>query len=57
MEITCADCGCLVERGVVVTPCDRYPTCCCVHLPERRASGEDGVGDPPSPRSVPRGVP
>lgn len=33
MEITCADCGCLVERGVVVTPCDRHPSCCCAHLP------------------------
>ena len=43
MEIACADCGCLVERGVVVTPCARYPACCCAHLPQRhvgRARGD-----------------
>jgi len=34
VEITCADCGCLVDRGIVITPCDRYPTCCCAHLPQ-----------------------
>jgi hypothetical protein len=28
MLITCADCGCLVDRGKVVTPCDRHPECC-----------------------------
>jgi aminoglycoside 6'-N-acetyltransferase len=32
VELTCADCGCLVERGVVITPCDRHPACCCQHL-------------------------
>jgi len=37
MEMTCADCGCLVERGVVVEVCDRHPACCCAELP-RRAS-------------------
>jgi hypothetical protein len=33
MEITCADCGCLVDRGVVVQACERYPGCCCGELP------------------------
>lgn len=35
MEITCAECGCLVERGVIVTPCDAHPACCCTDLPVR----------------------
>jgi hypothetical protein len=26
MKITCADCGCLVDRGVIVRPCDSHPT-------------------------------
>jgi hypothetical protein len=33
MEITCADCGCLVERGIVIVPCDQHPDCCCGALP------------------------
>jgi len=37
MEITCADCGCLVDRGIVVRPCERYPRCCCDQLPDRSA--------------------
>ena len=32
VEIYCADCGCLVERGVRVIPCDT-PECCCLDLP------------------------
>lgn len=32
MEIYCADCGCLVERGVRVVPCET-PECCCLDLP------------------------
>jgi hypothetical protein len=35
MEIICADCGCLVDRGVIVTPCDAYPNCCCAELSVR----------------------
>ena len=35
MAITCAECGCLVDRGVIVTPCDAYPECCCTDLPLR----------------------
>jgi len=37
MEIACADCGCLVDRGMVIRPCDRYPSCCCGELPQRLA--------------------
>jgi hypothetical protein len=33
MEITCAECGCLVDHGVVVKRCEDYPNCCCQHLP------------------------
>jgi hypothetical protein len=32
MEITRADCGCLVDRGVFVRRCDRHPDCCCRDL-------------------------
>jgi hypothetical protein len=32
MEIYCADCGCLVERGVVIIPCGT-DECCCAQLP------------------------
>jgi hypothetical protein len=35
MEINCADCGCLVERGAIVTPCVAYPNCCCAELSVR----------------------
>ena len=33
MEIACADCGCLVDRGVIVRTCDKHPDCCCRDLP------------------------
>ena len=33
MEILCAECGCLVERGSVITRCGR-PDCCCAPLPD-----------------------
>ena len=32
VEMYCADCGCLIERGVRVVPCDSGD-CCCVDLP------------------------
>jgi hypothetical protein len=38
MVILCADCGCLVDRGVRITVC-ADPMCCCRDLPIR----EDGV--------------
>ncbi len=34
MEIRCAECGCVVDRGVRVTPCGD-PECCCKELPVR----------------------
>jgi hypothetical protein len=33
MEILCAQCGCLVKRGSVVTRCGTSD-CCCAHLPD-----------------------
>jgi hypothetical protein len=32
MEITCAGCGCVVDRGVIITRCDTHPRCCCGEL-------------------------
>lgn len=40
MEISCAGCGCIVDRGVVTSPCDRHPTCCCADLPQRPEEAE-----------------
>lgn len=40
MTIICADCGCLVDRGVIVTPCAVYPSCCCADLSVRRLEPE-----------------
>jgi hypothetical protein len=34
MEIMCAECGCVVDRGTVVERCED-PDCCCAHLPVR----------------------
>jgi hypothetical protein len=33
MEVTCADCSCRVDQGVIIEPCERYPECCCRDLP------------------------
>jgi hypothetical protein len=38
MEMLCAGCGCLVERGVRVVVCDD-PNCCCQQVPVRKESG------------------
>ena len=32
MQVTCADCGCLVDRGEILEPCDKHPDCCCREL-------------------------
>jgi hypothetical protein len=37
MEILCADCGCLVDRGVRITVCSD-PNCCCNNLPIREST-------------------
>jgi hypothetical protein len=34
MEVSCAECGCLVDSGEVVKRC-RQPGCCCKDLPDR----------------------
>jgi hypothetical protein len=41
VEIECADCGCLVERGVIVTACVGYPSCCCGSLRQASADRRD----------------
>jgi hypothetical protein len=33
MEIRCADCSCVVDRGAILEPCAEYPACCCRELP------------------------
>jgi hypothetical protein len=39
MEMHCADCGCLVEGGVRVVPCNTAE-CCCLDLPIRARTVE-----------------
>jgi len=34
MQVECAECGCVVDRGVVVRRCDQ-DGCCCADLPDR----------------------
>jgi len=34
MEMRCADCGCLVDRGEVVERCSNSE-CCCKDLPDK----------------------
>jgi hypothetical protein len=36
MEIACAECGCVVDRGVRMIPC-KDTECCCRELPIREA--------------------
>ena len=33
--MSCADCGCQVERAQIVSPCDAYRDCCCSEVPRR----------------------
>ena len=35
MQITCAECGCVVDRGEIVGPCGQHPECCCRDLGSR----------------------
>jgi hypothetical protein len=35
MEIACAGCGCVVDRGVIIKRCDSHRRCCCGELPVR----------------------
>lgn len=32
MQIACADCGCIVDHGLITEPCAQYPGCCCAGL-------------------------
>jgi hypothetical protein len=36
VQIHCADCGCFVDRGVVIRPCES-DECCCTDLPGRES--------------------
>lgn len=40
--MACADCGCVVEQGVIVKACVRYPDCCCRELALAGAAPTDG---------------
>lgn len=44
MRFECADCGCTVDRGIVVTACEDS-ACCCLDLP--RAPGSPGLAGAP----------
>jgi hypothetical protein len=35
MVIACAECGCVVDHGVIVEGCETHPDCCCRDLPVR----------------------
>lgn len=41
MAMGCAECGCVVNRGVIVGACDRHPGCCC-----RDLAVQDNASDP-----------
>lgn len=43
MDMGCAECGCVVNRGVIVGACDRYPECCCRDLSVKTGSGAPTV--------------
>ena len=34
VKVSCADCGCVVDKGVRLVPCGKSD-CCCQHLPVR----------------------
>jgi hypothetical protein len=42
MEVYCAGCGCLVERGIRIVPCGS-PQCCCRELPLRGDGYEESA--------------
>ena len=45
MRMGCADCGCVVDRGVRIGVCDDGERCCCAALP-RNDSDVSGEADP-----------
>lgn len=38
MRIACADCGCVVDRGLILERCDKHPDCCCADLDGRESA-------------------
>lgn len=40
----CADCGCVVNRGVIVRACDQYPDCCCRELSVKKDISDSQEG-------------
>jgi hypothetical protein len=42
MRIECAECGCLVDHGVVVEPC-HGSECCCLELPRAVEAKRDAA--------------
>ena len=52
MQIACAECGCVVDRGIIVEPCAKHPDCCCSQLAfaardSRPPSNQDGPTETP----------
>jgi hypothetical protein len=47
MRMACADCGCVVDRGVRVEVCDDAERCCCAAL-SREDTDSSGEADPGS---------
>jgi hypothetical protein len=43
MRMECADCGCVVDRGVVVEACGGQE-CCCLELPREKDAEPDVSG-------------
>lgn len=43
MQVECAECGCKVDRGVIVAACSNYPTCCCGTLPRDLEAIDDAA--------------
>jgi hypothetical protein len=48
VNIVCADCGCLVDRGARVESC-MDPTCCCRHLPQTDPDSRGAPASLPDP--------
>lgn len=45
VRIACAECGCLVDRGVVIGGCANHTQCCCGDLPNRVPLDDGSAGD------------
>jgi hypothetical protein len=38
MKVLCAECGCVVDAGEIITPCSAHPDCCCDQLATRETT-------------------